>query len=302
MPTQRALITGASGFVGSHLARHLLGEDWQVHAIVRPESDRAALTRANGLRVHEYTGSMDSMLSILGIVKPDAVFHLASLFVSEHDPEDIDRLVKSNILFGTQLAEAMSQVGANLLVNTGTAWQHYEADSYNPVNLYAATKQAFEDLLDYYIEGRGLRAITLKLHDTYGPGDSRKKLINLLVSVAKSNITLDMSPGEQKLNLVYIDDVVSAFEVAAKRLLNNPEIKQESFSVEAAETCTIKQLVSEFEAVVGRPLPISWAGRPYRQREVMEPWAGAGLPNWEPRVDLRFGLRRMLGIIGSGGG
>lgn len=302
MSKPRALVTGASGFVGSHLARHLLGEDWQVHAIVRPESDRAALTQANGLRVHEHTGSMDSMLSILGIVKPDVVFHLASLFVSEHEPKDIDRLVKSNILFGTQLAEAMNQVGANLLVNTGTAWQHYEADCYNPVNFYAATKQAFEDLLDYYIEGCGLRAITLKLHDTYGPDDSRKKLINLLVSVSRSNIPLDMSPGEQKLNLVYIEDVVSAFEAAAKRLLNHPEIKKESFSVEAAEAYTIKQLVSEFEAVVGRPLPISWGRRPYRQRDVMEPWTGAVLPNWEPRIDLQFGLRRMLGITGSGGG
>lgn len=294
MTKRKALVTGATGFIGSHLVRHLLRAEWQVHAIVRPESDHLALDGQSNLKVHEHNGSMDSLLTILTDTQPDIVFHLASLFLSKHESVDIDRLVKSNILFGAQLVEAMTQVGVKALVNTGTAWQHYESEQYNPVNLYAATKQAFETLLDYYTESNGIRSITLKLHDTYGPSDPRPKLINLLVRVAVSNEPLAMSPGEQQLSLVHIDDVVSAFEIAAERLLEHPEIRREDFSVESAQTCTLKQLVSEFETLVGRKLPISWGGRPYRKREIMVPWNGKKLPQWEQRVELRSGLSNLL--------
>lgn len=294
MTKPKAVVTGATGFIGSHLVRHLLRAKWQVHAIVRPESDHSALGGESSLKVHEHTGSMDSMLSIFTDTQPDVVFHLASLFLSKHQSVDIDRLVESNILFGVQLVEAMTQVGVKALVNTGTAWQHYEGQQYSPVNLYAATKQAFEALLDYYTEASGLRSITLKLHDTYGPRDPRPKLVNLLVRVAESNESLAMSPGEQQLSLVHIDDVVSAFEIAAERLLERPDIKRENFSLESTQTCTLKQLVSEFEMLVGRVLPIRWGARPYREREVMAPWTGNKLPRWEQRVDLRSGLRNLL--------
>ena len=69
--------------------------------------------------------------------------------------------MSSNITFGTQLVEAMVANGCYQFVNTGTSWQHYENDEYNPVNLYAATKQAFEDILRYYVETSALRVITL---------------------------------------------------------------------------------------------------------------------------------------------
>lgn len=294
MTNRKALVTGATGFIGSHLVRHLLRAKWQVHAIVRPESDHSALAGESSLKVHEHTGSMESMLSILTDTQPDVVFHLASLFLSKHQSVDIDRLVGSNILFGAQLVEAMTQVGVKALVNTGTAWQHYQGQQYNPVNLYAATKQAFEALLDYYTEANGLRSITLKLHDTYGPSDPRPKLVNLLVRVAESNESLAMSPGEQQISLVHIDDIVSAFEIAAERLLERPEIKREDFSLESAQKYTLKQLVSEFERLVGRRLPISWGDRPYREREIMVPWTGKKLPHWQQRVDLRSGLRNLL--------
>ena len=62
------------------------------------------------------------MVGIVGAARPDVVFHLASTFVAEHSTEDVAALVESNLLLGTQLAEAMRVHGRTLLVNTGTAW------------------------------------------------------------------------------------------------------------------------------------------------------------------------------------
>ena len=67
----------------------------------------------------------------------------------------------------------MKEVGVKILVNTGTSWQHYENKDYSPVNLYAATKQSFEAILQYYVEVASLKAITLKLFETYGLDDPR---------------------------------------------------------------------------------------------------------------------------------
>ncbi|MFB1490754.1 MULTISPECIES: NAD-dependent epimerase/dehydratase family protein [unclassified Thiocapsa] len=286
----KALITGATGFIGRHLTRHLVSADWQVHAIVRPESHRTVLPDTAAVRLHEHTGSTESMQAIVAEAQPDVVFHLASLFLSDHQPADIGRLVQNNLLFGTQVVEAMTLHGATALVNTGTSWQHYEGRDYSPVNLYAATKQAFEDLLQYYVEARGLRVITLKLYDTYGPDDPRPKLINLLRRVAAENQPLSMSPGEQLLDLVHVDDVTRAFIVAGERLLGGDTAGHERYAVSSGTLLSLKRVVEEYELALGRRLPIDWGGRSYRAREVMAPWIGAALPGWKPKVTLPQGI------------
>ena len=144
------------------------------------------------------------MINIVNEANPEIVFHLASLFLAQHTLEDIERLVQSNLLFGVQIAEAITLQGVTKLINTGTSWQHYENEDYNPVCLYAATKQAFEDMLKFYVEASKLKVITLKLFDTYGPDDSRPKLFTLLRKVAQEQTELAMSPGEQLIDLVYM--------------------------------------------------------------------------------------------------
>jgi nucleoside-diphosphate-sugar epimerase len=226
---------------------------------------------------------------------PTVVFHLASLFLSEHRLEDIDRLVACNLLFASQLAEAMVQTKVWRLVNTGTSWQHYENREYCPVNLYAATKQAFEDILRYYVEATPLQAITLKLFDTYGPGDRRAKLFKLLRQVAEQQEPLAMSPGEQLIDLVHVDDVLDAFQLAAELLMQDKVAGHEVFAVSSGAPIPLKELVAVYSRLLGRTLPIIWGGRPYRSREVMVPWhAGRSLPGWYPRVTLEEGVRGII--------
>jgi nucleoside-diphosphate-sugar epimerase len=210
--SKTALVTGATGFIGSHLARRLVKDGWAVHAVVRSSSKRDLIHDIeHAIHFHIYDGTIDSMQGILAESRPDTIFHLASLFLSQHQPRDITALIQSNITFGTHLVEAAVVNGCFQFINTGTSWQHYENEDYNPVNLYAATKQAFEDILKYYVEAHGVKVITLKLFDTYGPDDPRPKLMNLLKRAAETGETLEMSPGEQLIDLVHVDDVVEAF-------------------------------------------------------------------------------------------
>jgi nucleoside-diphosphate-sugar epimerase len=289
----KLFLTGATGFIGSQLARRLVAEGHELAIVVRSDSKldilRAVLPQ---IHVHVYDGSYASLLNALEAAQPELVCHVASLFLAQHKPEDVARLVESNLNFPAQLLEAMNQVGIKLLINTGTSWQHFQNESYNPVNLYAATKQAFESLLAYYVEAQDFKAITLKLFDTYGPGDTRPKLFSLLRKTARTGEPLRMSPGEQLLDLVYIDDVLDAFLLSMARL---SEVKKsESYAVSSPERLSLRELTKIYSETVGRPVPVGWGGQPYRPREVLMPWTDhEPVPGWQPRVSLREGIARM---------
>jgi nucleoside-diphosphate-sugar epimerase len=301
MTRKRALVTGATGFVGSHLSRALIRESWEVHAVVRQESKLEPLKDiTDTVKVHSHDGNAARLAEIIEDSRPDVVFHLASQFIVEHKPEEVENLITSNILLGTYLAEAMSVQGVRYLVNTGTSWQHFENRDYDPVNLYAATKQAFEAILSFYVNGRGLRIITLKLFDTYGPNDPRPKIFTLLSKMMTRREPLAMSPGDQLLDLTYIDDVVDAYLGAANRLLAGRVSGHEQYAVSSGRTVSLRELVAIFQRETMSILPVQWGGRPYRQREVMVPWdRGAPLPGWQPRVSLAEGLKKLAAWKGD---
>jgi len=286
-----ALLSGATGFIGSNLARRLVNEGWCVHAISRFGSTMPEIPEFAHVVNHVHDGSMESMLDCVARAKPDVVFHLASKTQAEHKPEDVEPLIQSNILFGNQLLEAMKVNAVDKLVNTGTFWQHYNNKDYNPVCLYAATKQAFEALLEYYIQACGINAITLKLFDTYGPNDPRPKLFHLLNKAATTGEPLDMSAGEQLIDLVYIDDVVEAYLIAAQRLIEGKVTQHETYAVSSGHPLPLKELVQLYAQVTKQTVNVNWGARPYRYREVMMPWnLGKFLSGWNATVELQKGL------------
>jgi nucleoside-diphosphate-sugar epimerase len=288
-------VTGGTGFIGRNLVRVLLSEGWRVHVIVRRSSNSAQMFgRRSGVSTHVYVGAKE-LACAMQTANPSVVFHLASLYLREHSPDDVSALLSSNIQFGTQLVEAMRLAETQALVNTGTAWQHFENHLYSPVCLYAATKQAFECILQYYVEVHHLKVISLKLFDTYGPADPRPKLVQLLAKAAETGIPLAMSPGHQRVDMVYVDDVVRAYLRAADLLLSGNVLGHQRYAVRSGHTATLREIVAAFEEVRGVRLNVRWGGRPYHDREVMEPWEGTPLPGWKAEVSLRSGLRRTLG-------
>lgn len=294
-PRRVTLITGATGFVGSHLMRRLVREGWEVHIVSRVGSTLPDDLTSSRVVNYTHDGTTEGMIRIVDNAKPELVFHLASLFLEQHQPKDIEALIQSNLLFGNQLLEAMYLNGVRLFVNTGTSWQHFENNDYSPVCLYAATKQAFETMIRYYVDVRDFKAITLKLYDTYGPFDPRPKLFSLLEKAAKSGESLAMSGGEQMINLVYIDDVIEAYLIASNRLLMNQVLCQEVYALSSGNPIPLKELVGIYEKVINKKLPIEWGQLPYRKREVMVPWnRGSALPGWKPTVGIEEGIMAMI--------
>lgn len=285
------LVTGATGFIGTHLTAELRKQH-RLFILGQFEGDPEKLDLPGYVMT-------DDILALAEYIKEheiEGIIHLASLYLTTHKPEQVRALVDSNVFFGTAVLEAASLAGCvRWFLNTGSIWQNYrvEGKAYNPVNLYAATKQAFIDMARYYEDVYGIRFSTLKLCDTYGPHDPRPKIFKLFKDCSENGQVLKMSPGEQKLDLLFISDIVSGFCHLAEMLSSGQQVDGQ-YVLSSGEQLPLRSIAETFSRVSGRTLNIEWGGRPYREREVMIPWKGPVLPGWRPAVKLEEGIRLFL--------
>lgn len=279
---RRALITGVTGFLGGYVARCLLEDGWQVTAIVRASSQVNVLPVELRENIQFYNADRMKLPEIVQDAAPDVVFHLATYYTTVHTYEEIDRLVASNVAFGTKLLEAMDVNNVRRLVYAGSSWQHYNGDAYEPANLYAATKEAFDAIVKFYTAARGLQTISLTLFDTYGEDDRRNKLLAVLPQLAAEGRRLALSPGEQLVDFVHAEDAARAFVLAGTYLVDGRYELCGDYVISSGMAVTLRELIRRYEEMCGEKMPVDWGARPYREREIMIPWRGGRiLPGWE---------------------
>jgi len=289
----RILVSGATGFIGGHLCPALAVAGHEVSALVRPQADTSRL-QAAGVTIHPCAGP-DAVAQIVAGLQPDGIVHLATHFVAQHGPDDLAALVGANLHLGLALLDSAAANSVPWLIDTGTFWQHHGGRDYCPTNLYAATKQAFGDLARYYHETGPTAIVTLELNDTYGPRDERGKLLSVLLDVARSGDRLAMSPGEQLLDILHVDDVVAAFALLVDLVSRDPQGQRgRRYFISSGDRITLREFAELVAQTVGRKLDIDWGGRPYRGREVMRPTPGGDpLPGWAPKMSLAAGIREI---------
>jgi len=291
----KIFITGATGFIGKHLVNHLTTSGNNVTINLYGDESSPFDSGVGTYRLGKKTITED--IQFLADEQFDGIIHLASLYLTVHKPDEAVKLIDSNVRFSTYILECAAQAGISWFINTGTFWQNYQNADYSPVNLYAATKQAFESIARYYIETEQIRFVTLRLCDTYGPNDTRPKIFTLWERIARTGETLDMSPGEQLIDIAHVDDIVSAFALLASHLHSqHAEVKNgDVFAVNATERHTLKQLAALYEQATSTKLNINWEARPYRNREVMAPWEnGVVVPGWKPKMDIENGIKSLI--------
>ncbi|WP_300302120.1 NAD(P)-dependent oxidoreductase [Ferrovibrio sp.] len=282
------LVSGGTGYIGRHLVRHLIAQGETVHVLCQPDSDTTFLPAA--VTIHRGIQAAD-LPAVLSGLRPQTCFHLATRYQHDYGPADIAPLLDSNLVFGTTLADAAMRSGCRSFINAGTASQMDRDGNYAPASLYAASKQAFEDLLAYFALRRGMACRTVLLYDTYGPQDTRGKLLMNLIASARTGMRLELSPGEQEVDLLHIGDAIDGLLAAAAAT-----DQMARYALSSGSPLSLRQLASMIERIAGRAPNIAWGARPYRDGEIMQTWkTGTPPPGWRPQRRLEDFLRAELG-------
>jgi len=284
---KKILITGVSGFLGGAIFDRLNNlPGFDVYGTVRNRDDNSLNPQILSPKTY------DDFEKIFKTISFDFVVHVATYFHAQHQSKDIEQMIDSVITMPSLLIEAMIKTRSSaFFINTGTSWQHYQSEGnksdnkYNPVCLHSSLKEAFEKIINYYQESYGIKVCTLKLFDTYGKGDKRKKIINLLVDAICMGNELELSPGSQLIDLVHINDVVDCYLDLLNRIDMHLPIN-EYYMVSSGVEITLRELAANVAKALQKDTKkLNWGKRPYREREVMFNWRGSTiLPGWKPSI------------------
>jgi len=281
---RRFVITGANGFMGLALTRRLLAQGAEVHAFTG-RNHNALMTQAPGAEVYSLHGRPFEAARLVRQIDPDAIFHLATVVTEPDDAPELAALLEANISLGASLLQGASQCSRPpAFVNAGSYWQYDTDGSHLPNTLYAATKQAFDELLQYHRRRYRIPTATLILYDTYGEADTRQKLWRRLLT-SPPGTEFPLSAGEQRMHLLHVDDVVDAFLQAAS-LLREEKLEGTHYSVHSLHPRPLRELVESLNAAAGLQLNLKWGALPYPADQKFEPYVGEALPGWSPRVDV----------------
>ena len=277
------VLIGAGGFLGSHLAAPFRAKGEAVH----PLSYRPA----------QHEAFLEALTGLLRATTPRSVLIAGGSQTGRDDPVSLAELTFSNVLMPAAVASRLREHApdARLLV-FGSSWQIGEGGAHEPLNAYAASKTAAEAMLAHFALA-GLRCASLRLFDTYGPGDTRGKVVNLVADAIARHSDLPMSAGGQMIELVHIRDVLGAVEATLAALDREAPAALRIFAIRSGQPITVLQVLETMLRLAGiendgfiRP-----GVYPYRPRERFALYADTPVPpGWEPAVSLEEGLRALL--------
>jgi len=301
------LVTGAGGFIGSHLAERLVQEDAQVRAFVRYNS-RGDVGLLDLLPPITYSklkiiggdlGDAEAVrLAARGV---DTVFHLGALVSIPYSYLHPREVIETNIVGTLNVLMAARELGIRRIVHTSTS-EVYGTACYVPIDEthplqgqspYSASKIGADKIAESFHKTFELPVTTLRPFNTYGPRQSARAVIPTIVTQALTGEEVHLGRLEPARDFTFVSDTVDGFlRVAAAEGVVGEEI-----NLGTGVVVSIRELVKRISSLLGRDLKIveeTDRRRPDKS-EVMRLQASAkkalDLLNWQPRVPLEEGLR-----------
>lgn len=295
----RILVTGATGFVGKHLLVHLKNTNHTIIVLVRDKAKFQSIHSAYE-SIAIISTKESNWKTLIKQADPEIVIHLAAFLSSGDDELAIESLVNANLLFGTHLLDALQETSIKYFINTGTFAEYLNNDGIlKPAYLYAATKSAFRSILSYYQSILNFRTINVIPYTIYGDLSIQKKVIDYIYESAVADNVLLMSPGEQVLDFIHIEDVVTFYQTIIDKIGLFEEDYVEIHLGTGIGT-TPKRIATLIEKKTLRKTNIRWGSLSYRKRDTMFSVAKEILPsflNWKPSINIEEGLNKYISLL-----
>jgi CDP-paratose synthetase len=285
---KRILITGVTGFLGSHLAKALLTDGYEVTALKRKSSllDRVESIVSDIIFFDIEGLDFDQLFRDSG--KIDAIIHTATCY--GRDNESVSEIFASNTDFPLRLLDAGSRAGVEVFFNTDTILDKY-------LNLYSLSKNQLLQWGKFFSMHEKIRFCNIRLEHFYGPDDDPKKFSAYVINNCLGNVQeLKLTKGEQKRDFIYVDDVVSAYLIILNKI-DSVSGHFVEFGVGSGQSVSIKTFVETVHRLTVSKTHLAFGALPYREGEVMNSQADiAGLMalGWHCCYDIETGLKQVI--------
>jgi UDP-glucose 4-epimerase len=283
---QDALVTGASGFIGSRLSERLVEAQAEVHAVSRSEQTSSAVRWwSTDVRDTEAT------LALVRKVKPDVIFHLASHVSGSRGLDAVMPTLHANLVSTVNVLLGAAETGCRRIVLAGSLEEPDSEDAQPvPVSPYAAAKFAAGAYGRMFHSLHGVPVVMLRLFMVYGPGQGDEtKLVPYVITSLLRGESPELSSGTRPVDWVYVDDVVDALIASAR----TDEALGESLDVGSGTLTPIRSVVEEIVRLLGSSVEPSFGALPDRPKErvrVADIERTQALLGWAPRTPLNQGL------------
>lgn len=290
----RVLVTGTTGFIGSHLATRLAGYGAEVHAVSRGRPDGAV---AGAYQWHRADlRELDETSDVVRTARPDVIFHLASEVTGAREVKLVVPTMRSNLMSAVNLLTAAADEPSTRVVLAGSIEEPRRGDP-TPSSPYAVAKWAATSYARLFYNLWGVRVTVLRVAMVYGPGqrDTTKLVPYTALSLLRGHRPR-VSSGTRLIDWVYVDDVVDAFIAAVTPPAADLVVGQ-SIDVGSGQAVSIRDVTELLARVAGTPLRPRYGAIPDRPLDfarIADLGMATELLSWQPSVGLEEGLRRTV--------
>ena len=292
-------LTGATGFIGSHVARLLVSEGCEVYALIRRGSD---LWRIEDIAPSLQVVACDLLAkeeleAQLSRIRPELCIHLAwytepgEYLTSQ---ENIRLLIAS-----LNLASLLESLGCKRFVAAGTCFEYDTSLAYlsessptAPQSIYAASKLALQLVLAQLASTTRMSVAWLRFFYQYGPFEHEGRLVPSVICSLLRNQVAKVTLGKQVRDFLHVEDVASAAWAVARSDLSGP------VNIGSGEPVTVREIVTTIGAILKRPELIALGALPDRASDPRFVCADnrrlVDNTGWAPRYDLEQGLRHAV--------
>lgn len=301
----RVLVTGATGFIGSHVTRRAVDAGAEVHALTSSVSSVYPV-RLTDLRdrITLHGGSLtdrSAMDAVAARVQPTHVLHLGAYTHVGKSWQRVDECIQTNVQGTVNLLQALERVGFRRFVYTGTSEIYgdipapfREGEPVNPVSPYSVTKYAGEMFCRQFHQAQGWPIVMLRPFNAYGPAQTPDRVVPEIILRALRGQELRMTRGLQTREFNYVEDLAEGFLRAA----TVEGVEGELFNLGCGEEISMHDLAVKILGLMGDPIESQFGALPDRPTEIWRMFSDSSKAQdrlgWKPRHRLEEGLEKTI--------
>ena len=291
MMDNKILLTGSSGFIGKSLTINLLNNKYQVFVILNNSKKNKALAKSLKKNYKNYKpifiNNVKELKKKLSNLKVNSIINLASKYLRSHSFKDMIDLINSNILFTTSVLEAYPKKKLKKYINISSVMIHKNSENYLPLNLYAATKKGFLDILKFYeVSFKNTKFYNLFLHDIYGENDKRKKIIHTILKNHRRKKSVKISSNKLELNLLNVKDVNQAIKVFLTK-----KIKPGNYIIKSSKFTNMVRLIKKINTKIDNKIKLKVLNKKIEKKILKKI---PSLPHWKQKFEIENDLIEYL--------